>query len=215
MSLNKLSSTKPSSNQASQDNCCHENLTPDPSLTSSDNASDPPCLMQTWHLFESELYYWLFKQINDADLCFDLLQDTFLKALHQKQAFCDIQNQRAWLYRVAKNLLIDKQRKSNKEQTLDEYETSWEAPQTPAIDSLAQCLPKALDKLSPAESAIIKQCDLQGLSQQEFAEKNDLSLVAAKSRIQRARQKLKQILQQQCEIRFDDKQRVCCFFQKE
>ncbi|RBM47914.1 hypothetical protein DLR65_13880 [Vibrio tarriae] len=36
-------------------------------------------------------------------MSFDLLQDTFLKALQQRQAFCDIQNQIAWLYRVARN----------------------------------------------------------------------------------------------------------------
>ncbi|EOW9398001.1 sigma-70 family RNA polymerase sigma factor [Vibrio cholerae] len=173
-----------------------------------------PCLIETWHLSESELYYWLLKQTGDPDLSFDLLQDTFLKALQQSQAFCDIQNQRAWLYRVARNMLIDKQRRANQEhvQDLRDNEPIWEEHELPAVDSLAQCLPKALSKLTESESEIIKQCDLQGLTQHEFAEKNGLTLVAAKSRIQRARQKLKSILQTQCRIRFDEQQRVCCFF---
>lgn len=173
-----------------------------------------PCLIETWHLSESELYYWLLKQTGDQDLSFDLLQDTFLKALQQRQAFCDIQNQRAWLYRVARNILIDKQRRVSKEQgqTLNNNEPIWEEHELPAIDSLAQCLPKALSKLTESENEIIKRCDLQGLTQQEFAEQNGLTLVATKSRIQRARQKLKSILQAQCNIRFDEQQRVCCFF---
>ncbi|EKO3895542.1 sigma-70 family RNA polymerase sigma factor [Vibrio metschnikovii] len=180
----------------------------------SKQTSAVPCLIETWHLSESELYYWLLKQTGDTELSFDLLQDTFLKALQQKQAFCDIQNQRAWLYRVARNMLIDKQRKVNQEhvQELSDNESIWEEHELPAIDSLAQCLPKALSKLTESESEIIKQCDLQGLTQQAFAEQNGLTLVATKSRIQRARQKLKSILQAQCHIRFDEQQRVCCFF---
>ncbi|MFV0450009.1 MAG: sigma-70 family RNA polymerase sigma factor [Vibrio sp.] len=182
----------------------------------SKQTSAVPCLIETWHLSESELYYWLLKQTGDPDLSFDLLQDTFLKALQQKQAFCDIQNQRAWLYRVARNMLIDKQRKANQEQVqvVSDNEPILEEYELPAVDSLAQCLPKALSKLTEPESEIIKQCDLQGLTQQQFAEQNGLTLVATKSRIQRARHKLKGVLQTQCHIRFDEQQRVCCFYQE-
>lgn len=173
-----------------------------------------PCLIETWQLCESELYYWLLKQTGDTDLSFDLLQDTFLKALQQRQSFCSFHNQRAWLYRVARNMLIDKQRKANSAQRLNlsDFAPSWEEPELPAIDSLAQCLAKALAKLTKSERDIIQQCDLQGLTQQQFATQNGLSLAATKSRIQRARAKLKDILQVQYHIRFDDNQRVCCFY---
>lgn len=185
-----------------------------PRIGMSKQTSTVPCLLETWHLSESELYSWLVKQTSDTELSFDLLQDTFLKALLQKQAFCDIQNQRAWLYRVARNMLIDKQRRANQEQVLNlsNDDSIWEAHELPVIDSLAQCLPKALSNLTESERDIIKQCDLQGLTQQQFAKKNGLTLVATKSRIQRARQKLKNILQTKCHVRFDEKQRVCCFY---
>ncbi|EOA3785113.1 sigma-70 family RNA polymerase sigma factor [Vibrio vulnificus] len=181
----------------------------------SKQTSAVPCLIETWHLSESELYYWLLKQTGDPELSFDLLQDTLLKALQQRQAFCDIRNQRAWLYRVARNMLIDKRRRANQEQVqeLSDDASIWEEHELPAVDSLAQCLPKALSKLTESESEIIKQCDLQGLTQQQFAEQNGLTLVATKSRIQRARQKLRNVLQVQCHIRFDEQRRVCCFFQ--
>jgi len=172
-----------------------------------------PCLLQSWHLSESEIYHWLVKQSGDPQLSFDLLQDTFLRALQQQKRFCDIQNQRAWLFRVAHNLLLDALRLQPKSVDIDSYH-QLESPKSEgraAVESLAQCLPKALTKLSSAEQDIIRQCDLQGLSQQAFADAHQLSLSATKSRIQRARKKLKQILQQQCQIRFDEQQRVCCF----
>tara|TARA_R110002050_G_scaffold48192_3_gene111969 strand:- start:17625 stop:18191 length:567 start_codon:yes stop_codon:yes gene_type:complete len=175
-----------------------------------------PCLIDIWHLSESEIYFWILKQTSDKELSFDLLQDTFLKALQHKELFCDIQNQRAWLYKVARNILIDNQRKSKIKHLLDisEHEPSWEEPQSAPIDSLAQCLPKALDKLSQIDKDIISHCDLQGCSQQDYADKNQLTLVATKSRIQRARTKLKNILLKQCHIRFDEHQHVCCFFKE-
>ncbi|TOO25987.1 RNA polymerase subunit sigma-70, partial [Vibrio parahaemolyticus] len=68
-------------------------------------------------------------------------------------------------------MLIDKQRKANQEQVqeLSDNASIWEEHELPAVDSLAQCLPKALLKLTDSESEIIKQCDLQGLTQQQFA----------------------------------------------
>ncbi len=171
-------------------------------------------MIETWHLSESDIYYWLLKQSGDADLSFDLLQDTFLRALQQEKKFCDIHNQRAWLYRVAHNLLMDEKRKSGKllVSSADENEIASVHEEQPAVDSLAQCLPKALEKLSPPDREVIRQCDLRGQTQQAFAADNGLTLVATKSRIQRARRKLKAVLQKQCHIRFDSQQRVCCFY---
>ncbi|MGP8305951.1 sigma-70 family RNA polymerase sigma factor [Vibrio sp. YIC-376] len=175
-----------------------------------------PCLMDTWHLSESAIYHWLLKQTADEELSVDLLQDTFLRAMQKKQGFCDIHNQKAWLFRVAHNLLIDRQRQSAKLFRMDlfDYEPTWEQEEEAQVDSLAQCLPKALDKLSHSDREIIKQCDLQGVSQQDYATQHELTLVATKARIQRARKKLKTILQHQCHIRFDDQQRVCCFYKE-
>lgn len=172
-----------------------------------------PCLMQTWHLHESQLYYWLLKQTEDEALSFDLLQETFLKGLQQKESFCDIQNQKAWLYRVAYHLFIDNVRHQKSIPSFDihEVELSIENEESPAVASLAQCLPKALMQLNAQDRAIIQACDLEQMPQYEFAKQQGLTLEATKSRIQRARQKLKKVLQSQCQIRFDDNARVCCF----
>jgi RNA polymerase sigma-70 factor (ECF subfamily) len=172
-----------------------------------------PCLLETWHLSESLLFHWLIKQCHDEDMAFDLLQETFLRALLQENAFCDIDNRRAWLFRVAVNLLNDQWRMKAKVNFDDQVFTyiSVESEQLTPIDSLAQCLPKVLLRINSADKLIIEACDLNGMSQQEFAQKNGLTLSATKSRIQRARNKLKQTLKTQCQIRFDEQQRVCCF----
>ncbi|MFM2483353.1 sigma-70 family RNA polymerase sigma factor [Celerinatantimonas sp. YJH-8] len=173
-----------------------------------------PCLMQSWSQNEAKLYHWLCQKSGNPDLSFDVLQDTFLRAMQQQKQFCDIHNQQAWLFRVAHNLLRDEQRKTGR-QIIDsslEFPLADTTDEPPAVDGLTQCLPKALKRLTPSEREIIEQCDLQGMSQPQFAQLHGLSLSATKSRIQRARQALKRILKRQCHIRFDENHQVCCFF---
>ncbi len=175
-------------------------------------SSAVPCLMETWNNTETSLYRWLVQHCSCQDLAFDLLQETFLKALQQDSHFCDIDNQRAWLFTVAKNLLVNEWRQSGKSvpltSTLDVCESTME--QEP-VENLAQCLPRALSCLKEQDRTVIEFCDLQGHSQQEFAERYHLSLTAVKSRIQRARIKLRTQLKQNCHIRFDTSNKVCCF----
>ena len=172
-----------------------------------------PCLLSTWQAIETELYYWLIKQTEDESLASDLLQETFLKALQLKQAFCAIDNKKAWFYRVAHNLLVDSKRREDKYADLDitKIDIICEIEERPTIDKLSQCLPKALDKLSEQDRIIITQCDLCGCSQQQFAQQHHITLSATKSRIQRARSRLRVILLKQCHIRFDEHHQVCSF----
>ncbi|WP_165313899.1 sigma-70 family RNA polymerase sigma factor [Vibrio ziniensis] len=184
------------------------------------NSTQPspvPCLLDTWAATETDLYRWLTQHCSCQDLAFDLLQETFLRALQRDSVFCDIENQRAWLFTVAKNLLIDEWRKSGRLEQLsntNDKQPIERALEREPIESLAQCLPKALACLTDEDRSIIEFCDLQGHSQQEYAQKHYLSLTAVKSRIQRARPKLREQLKVNCHIKFDEHNKVCCFTPK-
>jgi len=54
-----------------------------------------PCLMQAWEECENQLQGWLYKQTHDEALAQDILQDVFIRAMRQQQAFCDIHNAKA------------------------------------------------------------------------------------------------------------------------
>ena len=68
-----------------------------------------------------------------------------------------------------------------------------------------------MNNLSAEDKEIIESCDLEGLNQIEYARQKDITLPAAKSRIQRARKRLKVELHIACKIILDDKGNVCCF----
>lgn len=168
------------------------------------------CLTTAWTAHEPELRGWLRHRLGNPAEADDLLQDLFLKALRQGDRFCSIQNARAWLFEVARNTLADKLRVSHDMVGLRE---DLPAPldEPDAVDSLIACLPRVLSELSPEDREAITSCDLQGMSQTDYAAAQGLNLSAAKSRIQRARQRLKQRMSQVCQVQIDEAGHVADF----
>ncbi len=171
---------------------------------------DYHCVIDAWGKHEAELRGYLNRQLGDIGLAEDLLQSTFLKAIAEGAGFCVLENPRAWLFRVARNLLADHFRRAREDVELDEEPPVVEK-EIPAIESLAECLPHALQALAPEDRDAIEHCDLDGMKQAAYANSKGLSLAAAKSRVQRARKRLKHALEQRCEIRFDEQGVVCCY----
>ena len=171
----------------------------------------PACLMTAWQQHEHEIYRWLLKQSGNPADADDLLQETFLRAIRQQGRFCTIENSRAWLFEVARHLVVDQGRKQRTLQQLPD-ELAMPVHEPDAVDSLASCLPRVLERLSQTDQDILKLCDLGGMKQADFAIQYGLSLAATKSRLLRARERLRQQLYQDCQVRLDDTTgRVCCF----
>jgi RNA polymerase sigma-70 factor (ECF subfamily) len=175
--------------------------------------SDPPraCLSRAWRQHQAELRGFLAHRLGAPEEADDLLQDVFLKALILGQAFCTIENPRAWLFHVARNLLVDRLRLSRDLLPLPDDLCAEAAPEWAAVDLLSQCLPRVLSELSAADREAIMLCDIQGMTQQDFARHLGRSLPAAKSRVQRARRRLRARLAEACQVRFDAQGQVCCF----
>jgi len=168
------------------------------------------CITHAWDRYENELRGFLYNQLKDQHLSQDLLQDVFVKALTQREQFCELENVRAWLFRVTRNRLIDYYRTHKRHAEIPDN-LPEAVPSTEPVVNLSKCLPKALQNLNTEDREIIELCDLEGLNQAEYAEHKHLSVAGAKSRIQRARKRLKEELHSACNIIFDEHGNVCCF----
>ena len=168
------------------------------------------CLLNAWDRHEPELRGWLRGRLGNAHDAEDMLQDLFLKAMRQDKKFCEIANARAWLFEVARNALADRLR-LKKEQIELPDDLAAEHEETPAVESLAACLPRALSELSGEDREAITRCDLEGMSQEDYAKLKGLTLPGAKSRVQRARRRLREHLSGACQVKFDAAGKVCCF----
>lgn len=168
------------------------------------------CLMTAWNHHEAELRAWLRGRLGNHHDAEDMLQELFLKALHQDKKFCAIGNARAWLFEVARNALADRLRLKREQVELPD--NLADEPDEPIpIDMLAQCLPRALAELSGEDRDALTLCDLENMGQADYAQLRGLSLPAVKSRLQRARKRLRAHLTGACQVRFDAAGKVCCF----
>ena len=171
----------------------------------------PPCLLDAWSAHESELRGYLRHRLGDVHDADELLQDIFLKALRQGRRFCAVENARAWLFQVTRNALTDRLRSNREHLPLPEDMPAPVADTMPQVDDLSQCLPRVLAELSDADRLALTLCDIEGQPQQVLADRLGLSLPGAKSRLQRARVRLRQRLVEACQVRFDEAGTVCCF----
>lgn len=168
------------------------------------------CVLAAWRLHEAELRNYLLHRLGDSYAADDLLQEVFIKSLRQGQGFCEIDNPRAWLFQVARNALTDQARSGKTYVELPDDLAAPEEEGRAPVDELDACLLRNLSEIPSEDREIIEQCDLQGVKQQAFAQTHGLSLSAAKSRLLRARQRLREALTRNCQVRFDETGRVCC-----
>lgn len=168
------------------------------------------CVTQAWRSHEAELRAFLIRRLPNEAFADDILQDVFIKAMRQGAHFCELESARAWLFTVARHALADFYRTQQDHVALDES-LPEEKEIAPAIDSLTNCIPYVLASLSEQDREAITLCDLQGMPQETFSELKGLSLSGAKSRIQRARKKMRARLTENCQVKFDEAGNVCCF----
>jgi len=169
------------------------------------------CLNKAWREHQAEIRRFLVHRTGNTDDADDLLQELFIRALRQGGDFCQLDAPRAWLFHVARNLLIDRLRLTRDQVPLPDDLSAEPEPELRPVDELSQCIPRVLSELSQEDREAIVLCDLQGMTQQAYAQQLGLSLPAAKSRVQRARARLQARMVTACQVSFDESGEVCCF----
>ncbi|MGM0450383.1 MAG: sigma-70 family RNA polymerase sigma factor [Pseudomonadota bacterium] len=168
------------------------------------------CVLNAWNEHSEELEGFLAQRAGSPEEAEDLLQEVFTRAMLEGSAFCELNNARSWLFRVARNQLIDTHRLKKPH---DELNESWiKAPvETRApISDLQQCILRNLPDLEEADRHILEACDLGGMTQRDYAAANSLTLAATKARLRRARERLRAQLIRKCQVVLDKQGKVCC-----
>lgn len=163
-------------------------------------------LLSTWQRHEAELRGWLRAHAPVPGEVDDILQDVFLKTMNLGERFAEVLQPRAWLFEVTRNTLTDRLRASHRSVPLPDDLETLPAPQPliEPVDAMASvCLPRVLSELEAQDREIIEWCDLQAMDQASYARFKGITLPAAKSRIQRARQRMRERMVSACQVSFD------------
>ncbi|MHB1295488.1 MAG: RNA polymerase sigma factor [Anaerolineae bacterium] len=139
------------------------------------------------------LLNYLFRLLGDKAGAEELTQEAFVRAYQALPRLEQSSNYRAWLYRIATNLAYDHLRRARLVRWV--MLKPWHS-RGPAPDGTIGNVQEALDRLPPALRAPLVLYSVQGYSTAEIAEMLGISEGATKTRLCRAREKLRVILQE-------------------
>ncbi|HBY92866.1 MAG TPA: RNA polymerase subunit sigma-24 [Chloroflexi bacterium] len=162
--------------------------------------------------YQGLAYNVAYRVMGTQDGAADATQDAFLKAYKGLQSFRG-GNFKSWLLRIVTNTCYDHLRALKRRPTTDlddllvDPDHNWrvlDPAEGPAEHAerleLADLLQWAIAQLPPDQRAVVVLSDIQGLSYEEIAEVMDTSLGTVKSRLSRARAKLRHSLQTRQEL---------------
>jgi RNA polymerase sigma-70 factor (ECF subfamily) len=160
---------------------------------------------RVWQAFSALLRQFIFNRVQNNEDAEDILQEIFLK-IHQNIIQLNEEDKlRAWVYQIARNAIIDYYRRKKPISALPEEiripDHLMDEPVTAA--DYAPGLKIMIDRLPGKYRQALILDEFEDLTQKQIAQALGLSLPGAKSRIQRARKQLKDVLLDCCHFEFD------------
>ncbi len=159
-----------------------------------------------WERFADKLFAFIKGKVGAREEAEDLLQEVFLRVHTGLCCFHEWEGMERWIYRVARNLIIDHYRaRRPEEEYVDRIESTYGAAEyedDPAA-RLAFSLKDMVDLVPEPYREALVLTEYDGLTQTELAGRLGISVPGAKSRVQRARDKLKALLLECCHFELD------------
>ena len=166
---------------------------------------------QIWDEFTAQLRRFISGQVRGEADVEDILQEVFIKIHRGLDRLDDHSKLHAWVYQITRNAIIDHYRRGGPGVEAPEElpdRIAEEEDSEGAEAEVATCLRPMAEDLPEKYREALLLTDIEGLTQKEPAERLDISLSGAKSRVQRAREKLKGVLLECCHLEVDRRGRV-------
>jgi len=176
---------------------------------------------QEFHNIRSDLLQYLTRLTGDQEKAEDITQDAFIRILGKGFEDKETNDFRAYLFRTAINLLIDRKRRADRKPIAEQYDEETtladevvqvgEDPLTDTIKAeMNGCIAGLLKKLSDADHQALGLINYGGMSVRETAEIMGVSVAAMKVRLHRARGRLKELMDRECNIQPDENGKLSC-----
>lgn len=157
-----------------------------------------------WLDLRSGLRSFLERRLRRREDVEDVLQEVFLKIHRDRCSLADGEKVEAWVYRIARHAVTDfyrRQARRPEEELPEELEERFPDKEPSDIHETVLAWLEPMATLLPEKyrDALILS-DFEGLPQQEVADRLGISLSGAKSRVQRARVQLGEMLHACCTL---------------
>jgi RNA polymerase sigma factor (sigma-70 family) len=159
------------------------------------------------------MYATAYRLTGDVELAADATQDAYVRAYSSLHTFRGTSAFSTWLYRIVVNVSFDAlRRRSRAPEPLTLGDDDGQARELDVVDEAAdpqvaaearelqQIVASALQELSEDHRAVVVLFDINGLSYEEIAEMLSVPLGTVKSRLNRARLALRQVIAARSEL---------------
>jgi RNA polymerase sigma factor (sigma-70 family) len=141
-------------------------------------------------------------RLGEPELAADAVQESLLKALRSSGQIRDEENVKAWFYRILRRTIIDLYRRRDvRQRALENLQSDVDAPPSNEEERVTcACVERLIPALKPEYATLVRRIDLKGEDVAPVAEtlgitKNNLTV-----RLHRARQQLRERLEETCRV---------------
>lgn len=185
------------------------------SLLERAKSGDIAAFEQLIESYQKKIFNIALRMLGNYDDAGDLTQEVLIRIYRSIKSFKEQSSFSTWIYRITTNVCLDelRKRKNRKVISLDEeiklddgdmkrqIESDEPTPEeTAEAEDLRKIVNDAIERLNEEHRIVIVLRDIQGLSYEEIAEVLKCPEGTVKSRINRARQALKNILASKREL---------------
>ncbi len=164
------------------------------------NAQQVVALFEAHH---EEVFAYVYRMVDDAEWAHDITQDAFLRLYETRKRLEGVENQRAWVYRIATNTAINalkKRRRFNwlpwRDDDIRQHDALAPAGPEDQLD-LGRGVTRALASLTPTYRAPLLLFTQFDFSVHEIAQALNTSDGAIKTRLFRAREMFRAAYEQE------------------
>ncbi len=152
-----------------------------------------------FRLYGGELYGFTLHVVGDRGAAEEIVEEVFLRAWrHAARYDPEREAVRAWLYRMARNAIIDARRRAAARRGSPRHRPAAEAESRETLEQamLGWQVAAALKRLTPEHRQMIRMVQLRGLTMREIAVHTGLPLGTVKRRTSYALRSLRLVLEE-------------------
>jgi RNA polymerase sigma-70 factor (ECF subfamily) len=167
-----------------------------------------------WKELERRPRPFVARRVASAADVDDVLQEIFVRMHCSIGTLRDEERFGGWVYRVAEHVVIDLARARARDPLIrvaevpESMEATQDASPRELQAALAECVALFVARLPSPYREAITLTELEGLTQKDAAEMLGVSLSGVKSRVQRGREKIRDMFNECCRISVDCRGRV-------
>jgi len=147
-----------------------------------------------WQALQKGLRSFVYHRL-PQDAVDDVVADILETIIRKKSDLRSASNPSAWIYAVARSKVADFYRRQGREhialQTLNTDPTLLNNDELHDKPGLHDCVMGFIGRLSETDQTVLEEIDINGTRQTDFATRNAVALPTVKSRVQRARNRLR------------------------